>query len=179
MKGAELRPEAKLALQRYVLRILAPAGAGLFILGFILNDVARQNAYNDAYSDASQQIVKLAQEVGGAAKDASRLTSEVKEVAEEARRLQASLETQAAWVESEGGVAEVVEQLSEREDFISRLALDSLGDHHCRWSRWQESDEDSRQMLCEDGRYVKGVEFRASAEGVAQGGSRVLCCNFR
>lgn len=179
MKDAELSPEAKLALQRYVFRILAPAGAGLFILGFILNDVARQNAYNDAYSDASQQIVKLAQEVGAAANDASRLTLEVKAVAEEASRLQASLKTQAAWVESEGGVGEVVNQLSEREDFISRLALDALGDRSCSWSRWQDEDQTSRQILCDDGRYVKGVEVRAEAENAVQGGFRVLCCNFR
>jgi hypothetical protein len=81
LKGHEgLDPTGKLtlrgekAIRTYVLRLCAIPSAilsgGLFILGFMMNEVARGSAYNDAYKDAQDQILAFASRAIEAAQSA-------------------------------------------------------------------------------------------------------------
>ncbi|CAN0396714.1 unnamed protein product, partial [Phaeothamnion confervicola] len=64
----ELTAEAQIAVNRFLYRKLIPTGTiaavGGFILGFMINDVARATAYTDAYAAVSTQITEVATQVG-------------------------------------------------------------------------------------------------------------------
>jgi hypothetical protein len=85
---ADLTEEAKKLIRDYMFKIVVPSGIALAIVsgigGFAINEVARGNAYSQAYSEASGKILDTATQV-------SRIAGEV-----EALRTQAQLRTSQA-----------------------------------------------------------------------------------
>ena len=85
MPDNKLTLEAEAQIRRYLWKILGPAGglAGLFLfgMGWLINDLARGTAYNDALAIFHEDMTKIAVEVGKSAADAER----AKKNAEDAR----------------------------------------------------------------------------------------------
>ena len=85
MPDNKLTLEAEAQIRRYLWKILGPAGglAGLFLfgMGWLINDLARGTAYNDALAIFQQNMTGIAAELGKSAADAER----AKKNAEDAR----------------------------------------------------------------------------------------------
>jgi hypothetical protein len=68
--------QAKEAIRNYLLRLVAFPGIVIslvmFLLGYLINDVARKDAYNNAYANVSERILTLAMSASKAAEDAKR-----------------------------------------------------------------------------------------------------------
>ena len=89
-EATQLTEEAKSAIRKYMLAMIAVPGVVLsivaFAMGYLINDVAKQSAYHDAYKDASGRILNLSEQVAMAVSDAR---SQAKEIAEIQSKLRA------------------------------------------------------------------------------------------
>ena len=120
-----------------MLRAIVLPGAVLavlsFLVGFLLNDVARQGAYNKAYEQASSKIVDIAATASEAAASAKQSSLEGQRLIELANKvvtesediqnkLKRALELQEVFSKSENLTAEVKSALRDDKAFIAEVS---------------------------------------------------------
>lgn len=143
MTEPELTLEAKSAIRKYMLTLVAIpgiiSGIVLFVVGFMVQDVAKSRAYNDAYREAASyirglsdetyakslktklQTEQITQKVTKHSKEIERIARELKSTEAEAKGIRDSLKTVKAFQESERLVEAVTDSLVSRKDFATRL----------------------------------------------------------
>ena len=76
MPEPELTREAEEAIRGYILKLVVPSGTILavvsFGLGFLINDVARKDAYSTAFNDANKTVLDTVSRVSKAESEATR-----------------------------------------------------------------------------------------------------------
>jgi hypothetical protein len=78
MTEPELTLEAKEAIRGYILKIMIPSGTALavvsFGMGFLINDVARKDAYSTAFTEANKAVLDTVSRVSKAESEAARIS---------------------------------------------------------------------------------------------------------
>lgn len=145
MNDSILSAEAKQAIQKYMIRLVSLPGAiialGAFAAGFFVNDVAKQSAYNDAYKEATTNIVALAQVASNAANDAKSakerfdvnmsevqtLQNSAKSIIAENKRLKEDLKSAQLLVESQNIIKQVSDKVLRDSDFSGNIMREVSG----------------------------------------------------
>jgi len=178
--------QAKEAIRIYLLRLVALPGIVIslvmFLLGYLINDVARKDAYNNAYANVSERILNLAMSASKAADDAKR-SSDQAEAARisavatqfEATKITDSLKT--AWATAQATAnadqlaAKVAQTLGSNESFKQSVRLSLSGGVFTKAGygsgvhEWKE-----KAAQCGPNSIVVGIE-------VEYGGTCNLQCN--
>lgn len=172
-------------------------------MGFLLNDVARQKAQNDAYKDASTKILELTSYAADKASDAENSANQVAIVAQRANDILSSaeltkskLKTAEAFQNSEALVNQISENLASRQDFNASVT----GETNNRLSKLEAFVFKSRKpgspivvageapwggwrgaTFCPDNQYVCGLEQKiepkqGDGDDTAMNGVRMICC---
>lgn len=121
-ENAQLSIQEREAVRKYMLNLIVIPGTLLavvsFLLGFFINEVAKQSAYNEAYGQATSVIMTTAAE---AAKTSGKIdalfaqaNSFLVEIEETRKRVELS---------SSGIAAKVARKLSNENVFIKRVSL--------------------------------------------------------
>ena len=122
---AELTVEAKQAVQRYMVRLVAiPSvvfGVLAFLGGFFVDKVATQEAYQRAHGAAFQSalssVSSLAADASAAATKANEALRDAQTVVTEAGQLRDELRTHKQFQQTADVVQKVADSLADREDF--------------------------------------------------------------
>jgi len=124
---ALLTYQAKEAIRSYLLRLVAlPAIAVslvMFLLGYLINDVARKDAYNDAYIQVSDRILTLAMSASKAADDAKRSSDQI----ESARKGAVAAQLESAKISDSLKTALVTAQATANADQLAARVAQTLG----------------------------------------------------
>lgn len=207
MPEPQLTLEARAAVRSYLLRLLAiptvVVAAIAFVLGFLINEAARQKAYGDAYTTASSKILELAVGAASAASDAEDAKKAVEETSVKLDRLVVEVEQTAARVrtaegfqKSEEMVAQVVSLLEERDDFQQAIRGD-VGARVDELLRWRIAKRPPRENVlvwgdettsgwrearfCPDKYYACGISVKPESDPKDRpslSGLRVHCCEL-
>jgi hypothetical protein len=133
----KLTLEAQAAIRQYLAKLLIPTGVtvaiGAFVLGFFVNDVARKDAFNNAYIEASQMIQNLTKESSISVTEArvlkeqaEKTENKISEILKDIESTRQKLKTAEAFQKSEELVSELALRLASSSDF-KRQALDDFG----------------------------------------------------
>ena len=137
-----LTEEAKGLIRKYVITLVAIPGAVLsivaFAMGYMINDIAKQNAYHDAYRDASGRILSISERATRALADAEHQQQEIEQIREqlsiissEATELQGKIrrteEIVEAFKNAEHLVVSVKDLLLGDENFLDRIRRSYIG----------------------------------------------------
>jgi hypothetical protein len=91
MEKEELTPAAKLAINRYLLKLAVPSAAALSIIsgaiGFGLNQIARDDAFTRAYSETSSKMTELVSKAASSETQAELVTSDIQKKSNEINTL--------------------------------------------------------------------------------------------
>ena len=130
----ELTQFAKAAIRRYLLLLVAPLGTVLMIVafaaGYFIHDVYGQRGANEAYSHASNEILKIIHEGAKTVSSAQHstrqsdfLVQELNDIIEDANKMKVSLETATSLTQgADQIVEEVANNLAARDDFRDVLS---------------------------------------------------------
>jgi len=146
MKEPELTLEAKSAIIKYMITIVALPmflfSALSFIIGFLVKDVAQSRAYNDAYREAASDIRKLTDSlyetksdvkftkeetdkaknrIEKADKEIRTIRNQILSYEKEAEKIRNTLKTAKSFQQSESIVTSLTEALITRDDFIEKI----------------------------------------------------------
>ncbi|MCG7941451.1 MAG: hypothetical protein N0C88_21750 [Candidatus Thiodiazotropha lotti] len=128
MESGKLTPEAETAVRKYMLHLVSlPAILGsviMFVMGYLVNEVASGRAYNEAYKEASEKVLSFTEQAALAAHDADRTKQDIEQIRveldsirTEAIEIRGKLKTAQAFQSSENIVSEVTKSLANRKDF--------------------------------------------------------------
>ena len=130
----ELTPEAKLAIQRYMLGIALPSAAVLSVIsvvvGFGLDRIARDDAYTKAYGEVSTKITDLVTAASGSKTEASLIVKDIRKDAASINELSANLKKQSIDVDSylNTNLDKIASLLASKEEFRDKLVKVSQSD---------------------------------------------------
>lgn len=133
MAEPELTYEAKALIRRYMVSLITLPGILVtvlaFVIGFLINDVAKGKAANDAYENVQQIIINLALGVKDASQDAEtnrqhlvETSNKITNILKEAQQTLNSLQSSKAFEQSSASVKELVDQLVKDERFLSAIS---------------------------------------------------------
>lgn len=189
----KLTQEAKDAIRGYMVRLVALPGVvvalAAFALGFFLNEVARQGAFNEAYKDASIHILKLGVKASEAVTKAENskalvenLVDEVKGTVEKSNELERRLETANALTIADNLVNQVAETIVSQRNFSDDLKgefgvrlneLETLLDgtrkneERCSWTNvgYNKSHGHDNNRWCPKGSYISQLDIDSCSKG--------------
>ena len=206
MNGEKLTLEAKEAIRNYMIRLVAiPGFLGLAlasILGFLINDIAKEVAFNEAYREATDRVMKHTEDVWAAARAADEqkerveaLVKDIEAVSQKADELSAKLNSFKAISETEELVHAVATDVVNRSDFGNMLAgeigdrvqtLESTlgriaqGSESCSWETvgYDKSHGHNMAPWCPSGTFIRqfDIDGCSSGENCPEIG-RVHCCS--
>ena len=186
MNEPTLTAEAKEAIRSYMLRLIALPSLLVaiiaFVSGFLVNDVAKQGAFNKAYQDAAQNIYTLTREAADAVskanqskEDLEKLVVEVEDVVEQSDTLREKLKTvRTLTQQSEQFVTDVSTDIMNRSDFHNTLAgsfgdrvttleneIDAFGKGECSWVSvgYDKSHRHEAGEWCSKGSFIRQIDI--------------------
>jgi hypothetical protein len=185
---AELTPEAKLAIQRYILKIAVPSAAVLSIIsvavGFGLDRIAREDAYTKAYSEIASKMTELVAGAASAKTQADLVVADIQKTSRETQSVLSDLKQQKADVESylNGNYTKIADLLYSKDEFRNKLVnvsqpvidqtradLSALRMSLATWSSLPaQNGPESRISNCPVNTYAVGFEFQDES-GLAHG----------
>lgn len=119
---AELTREAKEAIRAYVLKLVIPSGTALavlsFGLGFLINDVARKDAYSAAFNEANKTVLDTVSRVSKAESEAARASVVMTEALGIAERIKASGTLERADIQ----IQQISAELSRNTEFLNAVS---------------------------------------------------------
>jgi hypothetical protein len=124
MADLELTREAKEAIRGYILKIVIPSGTALALLsfgmGFLINDVARKDAYSTAFTEANRVVLDTVGRVSKAESEAMSASTVLKEALKIAETIKAS----AVLSRTDEQIARIAAELGHNLEFISAVRAD-------------------------------------------------------
>jgi hypothetical protein len=112
---------AKEAIREYMIKLLIPSGAALavvsFGLGFLINDVARKDAYSAAFLEANRTVLDTVGRVSQAESEASRASVVLKDALVVAERIKAA----DTLSRSDEQIARIAKELAGNREFLGAL----------------------------------------------------------
>ena len=206
MSGEKLTLEAKEAIRNYMLRMVAIPGFLVavlaFALGFLINDVAKKDAFNEAYREATDRVLKHTEDVWAAAREANEhkkrveaLVKDIETVNQQADQLSAKLNSFRALSETEELVQAVAIDVVNRSDFGDRLVgemgervqtleitLGSIaqGNDSCSWESvgYNKSHGHDMAPWCPQGTFIRQIDIDGCGSGEnCPTIGRVKCCS--
>jgi len=120
-EDAHLTMQAKEAVRKYMLTLIVIPGTILavasFLLGFFINEVAKQGAYNEAYSQASGVIMATAAEAAKTSGKIDALYAQANSLLAEAEETRKKVELSASDIASK-----VARELSNDTSFVKKAS---------------------------------------------------------
>ena len=206
MTENELTLETKEAIRGYLLRLVALPGFLValvaFALGFFLNEVARQGAFNEAYQDASGHILELGVKASQAVTEAQNnkrvvdgLVNEVKRTVEKSKEFEKRLKTADALTLADNLVNEIAGTIVGQQNFSDELKgefgervteLETLldgyrkGRENCSWVKvgYNKAHGHDGSRWCPKGSFINQLDIDSCRNGsncpIIR---RVHCCN--
>ena len=128
MSKPKLTDEAKMLIDKFLIRRFLIIGTAFsifsFLLGFFIKDIAKAEAYNEAYSNASQMIIKITNDASQSANKMkelevqfNKLTAESEKVLKEATDLKDKVKTTLVIQQSSEIVSAVTNNLANNVQF--------------------------------------------------------------
>ena len=121
MAEPDLTREAKEAIRSYVLNLVIPTGTVLalvsFALGFLINDVARKDAYNRAFNEAIKMVLDIVNRVSKAEQEAMRASVVLNEALVIAGKINAS----ESLSRSDDQIAKIAVELAKNQEFLNAV----------------------------------------------------------
>lgn len=125
--------KAKQAMRSYMLRLVALPGVisviTAFTLGFFVNFVAKESAYNTAFTTASTDIMNLMSEAnrtnfrtGQQAQEISDILKKVRGTHQQSVELQKKLEKMQIYTDANNFIDSAVENLKKDDEFIGKIS---------------------------------------------------------
>ena len=169
MDDKELTQEAKALIRKYMVSLVTLPGllvsVVLFLLGYLVNEVATGRAYNEAYTEASNRIIEPAQQAAVAANDALRAKSDIEALQKELRTVQSDalqilqkLKTAEMFQRSEELVGEIVSQLALRNDLRQNIVAEAA-----------EQLQSLSQLVDSAHRRISGLSLRVVKTSISDG----------
>ena len=121
----KLTLEAERAIRAYLLKLVLPSGAILvgvsFVLGFLIQHGAQNQAAKETFQAAIPEMLKAVADVEAAKNDARRTAEELKNVRAEAEVISGKIKTADAFTRTETQVKLIAEALAARPDFLAKV----------------------------------------------------------
>jgi hypothetical protein len=136
MSKLQLTDEAKMLIHRYLFKRFLAIGTTAsiisFLLGFFIKDIAKAEAYNEAYTNASEVIIQItnrATESANKIKDLegqfNKLTTESEKILIESKNLKAEIQNTLVIQRSNDIITSITNNLSKNSAFQSSVSLNT------------------------------------------------------
>jgi hypothetical protein len=187
-QGDHLNSEAKAAIRSYMLKVATPSAIALSVvsavIGFLINEWARGEAYVKAYGEASQNVMQMATSAGQARGQAELFLAETKTMNEAISKIGEQIKRQKIEVDEflNKNYQEIAAALLRDDEFRKTLAgldakelqalISSLSRLKVDLTKWSANPavngQESRISDCPPGAYAVGFAFQDEA-GLAHG----------